>query len=346
MPRTARWSASANYESFHDPYPELREVLSPELAELPPEHIERVMQSLFGAETSAEDLESFWSSLKDFGRVAGGVLQKALPVVGTVAGTVLGGPVGAALGGAAGSALSGALGGALSGPARGAGGRVLGGLASGALSGLGGIAGAFGGGGAGGGGATAGLAGLAGLAGRLFPALTGGGGGAGPIAGVAGQLAPALAAGGGSPAAAQLLRLLTRPEVGQALLSMTLGGAGRRQVAVGNTPVPVGAITNLLGVLANLASAEHHRATAGEAVGTPVYLLDDAGEFLGDPADPVQRAETLLARFAQADALEAAEAAYDESPADEDAEWAQEAIEDLYDELELELARFDSEEEN
>ncbi|HEY3569634.1 MAG TPA: hypothetical protein VGP73_17005 [Thermoanaerobaculia bacterium] len=296
------------YES--DPYPELRELLAPEYAELPPERLEAVLEYSLGG-GSVEDMESFWSSVKDFGRAAGGVLQKALPVVGTVAGTALGGPVGAAIGGAAGQALSGALGGALSGPNRGRGQRVLSGLAGGALQG---VSGALGGGGA---------------LGKALP---------GPLGAVAGAVAPALGglAGGGSPAAAQLARTITRPETLQALLSMVLGGAGRRQVPVGGTPVPVSAFANLLGQLASQASAEYHQTIAGESAGAPMYLLDGAGEFIGDPADPASRAEVLLRRFAEADALEAAEAddeawgeAWDESWDEAD------DLEAEYDEFEL-----------
>jgi hypothetical protein len=303
------------YES--DPYPELRELLAPEYAELPPERLEAVLGHALGG-GSVEDMESFWSSVKDFGRAAGGVLQQALPVVATVAGTALGGPVGAAVGGAAGQALSGALGAALSGPDRGRGQRVLSGLAGGALQGVSGILGG------GGGGATGAL-------GRALP---------GPFGAIAGALAPALGglAGGGSPAAAQLARTITRPETLQALLSMVLGGAGRRQVPVAGTPVPVSAFANLLGQLASQASAEYHQTIAGESAGTPMYLLDGAGEFIGDPADPASRAEVLLRRFAEADALEAAEAydeGYGEAWDESDEQWELDQLEAEYDEFEL-----------
>ena len=296
-----------------DPYPELRELLAPEYAELPPERLEAVLGHALGG-GSVEDMESFWSSVRDFSRAAGGVLQKALPVVATVAGTALGGPVGGAIGGAAGQALSGALGGALSGPDRGRGQRVLSGLAGGALQG---VSGALGGGG--------------GALGRALP---------GPFGAIAGAVAPALGglAGGGSPSAAQLARTITRPETLQALLAMALGGAGRSQVPVGGTPVPVSAFANLLGQLAGQASAEYHRTIAGEAVGTPMYLLDGAGEFIGDPADPASRAEVLLRRFAEADALEAAEAydeSYDEGWDESDERWELDELEAEYDEFEL-----------
>ena len=67
MPRTARWPSSAAYEVFDDPYPRLREVLAPELADLPPEHIERLMHARFGTATelSLRGLVSMVRSMKD-----------------------------------------------------------------------------------------------------------------------------------------------------------------------------------------------------------------------------------------------------------------------------------------
>lgn len=108
----------------------------------------------------------------------------------------------------------------------------------------------------------------------------------------------------GAPAAAQLVRTLARPEVGQALRSLAMGGAGRRNVNVGGVNIPTGAITNVLGRLLEQAEAEMHASAVGEATGTPAYLLDDAGEYLVDPTDPDQRAELVLELFAQADAHE------------------------------------------
>ncbi len=103
----------------------------------------------------------------------------------------------------------------------------------------------------------------------------------------------------GSPAAGQLLQLLARPEIVQALLSMAMGSAGRPSVRVGDTPVPVGGITNLLGVLANQASAEYHAVTAGESTGTPAYLLDRTGEFVCDPTNAADRAGVVLNLLAE-----------------------------------------------
>lgn len=269
-----------------DPYRALRGVLAPEYAELPPEELERTLDGMFG-EGAAEDLENFWRTLKRVGRGAGQVLQKAAPIIGTVAGTAFGGPVGAALGGAAGKALSGALGGAMRGQSAGR-------IASGALSGA--------------------LSGVAGGAAR---------GGAGGLMG---------------GAASQLLGVLRRPETLQALMGMALGPAGRRSVPVAGRPVPAAAFTNLLGVLANQAAAEHHAATAADSGGVPSYLLDAAGEFIVDPTDPAQRAEVLLGRLAAAEILESRESEdrYERHEVSWDPEQEEAlALEALYDEMEL-----------
>jgi hypothetical protein len=102
---------------------------------------------------------------------------------------------------------------------------------------------------------------------------------------------------GGAPAAGQLLQTLFRPETLQALISMLLGQAGRQNIPVGNTQVPVGAFTNLLGVLANQAAAEYNAGTnaaSSNAYSYPRYMENYAGEAYGDPAIPEHRAEALL----------------------------------------------------
>jgi hypothetical protein len=108
-----------------------------------------------------------------------------------------------------------------------------------------------------------------------------------------------MSVGGGSVAAAQLLQLLFHPVVFQALMTMLVGGHGRPNLMVGNTPVPPGAVTNTIATLATQAAAEYNAvAPAGEAV--PRYLLDESGEFLCDPAIPEERAVVLLERFNEA----------------------------------------------
>jgi hypothetical protein len=84
-----------------------------------------------------------------------------------------------------------------------------------------------------------------------------------------------------------------RPEMLQALMAMLLGQAGRQNIPVGNTPVPVGAFTNLLGVLANQAAAEYN-AIAPRRGESLRYFEDFAGEPKGDPAVAEHRAAALL----------------------------------------------------
>ena len=147
---------------------------------------------------------------------------------------------------------------------------------------------------------------------------------------------PPPTAGGGSPAAAQLLQLINRPEVQQALLAMIMGPAGTRNVSAGDTPVPVAAVANTLGVLANQAAAEYHQVVSGEGGGTPLYVLDNAGEFVCDVANPVERAGVVLTRFAAADAAERATAEDEDAAEDEESYFdAVAELNALYDELEL-----------
>ena len=133
---------------------------------------------------------------------------------------------------------------------------------------------------------------LGGTLGSLAGKAVGGAAGPGPRRGRPG-LAAAPAAGG-SPAAGQLLALLNRPEIIQALMAMLMGPAGRSHVPVGGTAVPVGAVANLVGTLANQAAAEHNAAVAWEGESSQGWLLDARGEFLVDPAVPEERAERLL----------------------------------------------------
>jgi hypothetical protein len=106
---------------------------------------------------------------------------------------------------------------------------------------------------------------------------------------VAGAAGPA-----GSPAAAQLLGVLNRPEILQSLMAMIMGPAGRPNVPVGGNPVPVGAFANLIGTLANQAAAEYNATAAHEGESIPTYLLNESGDFLVDPAVPEERARVLL----------------------------------------------------
>lgn len=274
------WSRGENLAELEDVYDGLRELLAPQYADLPAEQLDARLGAILG-EMSPDDLESFWQSVKRFGKKALPVLQRALPVV-QAALPLVGGPLG--------GLAAGALGAIQSATRRPTTPRV-----------------------------------------QAPPAHAG-------IPAPEPDLPPA--PGGGSPAAAQLLQLINRPEVQQALLAMIMGQAGTRNVSAGDTPVPVAAVANTVGVLASQAAAEYHRMISGEGGGTPLYLLDNAGEFVCDVANPVERAEVVLARFAAADAAERV-GAEDEDRAearaeDEDSYFdALAELNELYDELEL-----------
>jgi hypothetical protein len=96
------------------------------------------------------------------------------------------------------------------------------------------------------------------------------------------------------PAAASLMQLLMRPEVQQALMAMLMGSAGKQQVPVAGSQVPLGAFTNAIGQLSQQASVEHHlRAPSGAAV--PEYLFESNGALaVADPADPASRTNRLM----------------------------------------------------
>jgi hypothetical protein len=235
------------------------------------------------------------------------------------------GRVGASLGGAvsglasgrngAGAAIN-ALGGLVGGRAGSAAAGALGALASGrgiqgaALGALGSIAG-----GAGGGrglpgaalGALGSLAGGRGASGRggaamnALGALTGGSGSAlGALGALAGggksgsPLGALTSLFGGTSAAGQLQSLLQRPETQRALAAINLGPLGRPSIPTGSgrTPIPVGAITNLIGQLSNQAAAEA-AAFAGDGESTLHYMTDQYGEFVGDPAVESDRGERV-----------------------------------------------------
>src|SRR5205823_6020826 len=95
------------------------------------------------------------------------------------------------------------------------------------------------------------------------------------------------------PAAGRLLQTITRPETMQALTSMLFGQLGRPNVQVGPTPVPVGAFTNLLGILANQAASEYNATISAASETVPKYMMGSVGEAIGDPAIAEDRATAL-----------------------------------------------------
>ena len=250
-------------------YREIRGVLAAEYRDLPDESVEAIVQSSLGA-VDTELLEDFLGSLKKVGSSIAKAAPSVLPVVGTMAGTAFGGPLGAAVGGALGKAAGGAIGGAAAG--------------------------------GGGGGGRRGRAGR-GHQGRGRPGRPG-------VPGRRGAALPpglGAAAAPGSPAAQQLLSIINRPEIIQALMAMALGPAGRTHIPVGGgepsapgepaeppVQVPVGAITNVLGTLANQAGSDLNAAEPQQGESVPSYLLGESGEFLVDPAVPEERAQLVL----------------------------------------------------
>jgi hypothetical protein len=139
-----------------------------------------------------------------------------------------------------------------------------------------------------------------------------------------------------SPAAAQLLQTLFRPETLQALIAMLMGELGRQNVAVGTTSVPNGGFTNLLSVLANQAAAEHaaHVSQAYRGENLPSYLQNFAIEAYGDPAIPEHRAAALLELLQESDIEQ--DESYERYSSFQVADETDEEIDEaLYDEMDL-----------
>jgi hypothetical protein len=226
------------------------------------------------------------------GRIGGAVG----PAISSLAGGGRGGTAGAAV-----NALSGVLG------ALGGGG---GGGAAGAISSL--LGGGGGGGAAGAIGSLLGRAG--GPAGAIGSLLGGGGGGAAGaignlLGGASGSGGPAGALSslfGGSGAIGQLRSLLQRQETMEALSALEIPPFGRTTILVGSaqTPVPTAAFPNLIAHLAGQASAEA-AAWAQDSENVMEYMMDQSGEYVGDPALDRDRAARIwnLLNEAQAERL-------------------------------------------
>lgn len=153
----------------------------------------------------------------------------------------------------------------------------------------------------------------------------------GTLGKLAGGAIGAATSGGGGAAAGQLLQTITNPATLQALGSMALGPMGKPNVAVGGTPVPISAFTNLLGVLAGKAEAEYNASVAQR--GIPEYMTDYAGEAKKDPAVATNRAEALFELLEFDAAQESAEGA--ESGEFESMEREMEAFQAEWDAMEL-----------
>jgi hypothetical protein len=341
---------SAYPRALETDYPNLRNLLAADYAALPAEDIEALMESVTGesAERYEAELEEIFGgigrALSAAARDAGRVASRAAPAIATVGGGALQGALAGAPLGLPGIIAGAAVGGTGAGLSRYGRGAARG--VGGALSGITGLAGQFSGAGRVGtavaplisglaGGNTRGAAGaavnalgslLGGQGGAAVNALSGLLGGRGGGANALGALASVF---GGNSAIGQLVSLLQRPEARQALEAQRLRTLsptqpiGRSTIPVGaaQTPVPVSAITNLVGQLANQAAAEAAALSDG-AEGELRYMLDEAGEFVGDPALDMDRAARVwdLLNDAQAQRLlgllalrEQADEAYEEA---------------------------------
>jgi hypothetical protein len=266
-------STPAHYLPEDDPYPLIRTALAPEFAGLSAEDVESILESN-GIEAAA--MEGFFDDVghafSSAAKTVAPVAAKALPGVisGAAAGCALGpwGCLGGALIGGVGSALSG-------GGSKPASPAAASSPASTIASAIPAVLGAVGGGG----GAASGIA-------AALPAVAGLLGGAGG------------AAGDKTNPAAVLLGLLQNPSVQQALMSMSLGGAGRKDVSVGGTAVPASAFANLVSTVGSKAFTKAE-AAAEPSEDLPEYLYSN-GNLTADPAIPSERAARLLEMLGEA----------------------------------------------
>jgi hypothetical protein len=264
---------------WQESYPVLHRSLAPAYRELPRSQVEQVVRGVLGESSDLDSVEGF---LDDLGRTLGSIgrtVGNAAQQAAPVLAQVAPGVLSGAVGGA-GLGLPGIIGGAL-----------LGGVGS-----------------------------VLGQQGRPGPAPAMGGlPSAGGVSQPTGVQPPLLGGGAGSTGSiGQLLAALGSPTVQQALSSMLLGPVGNpTALAAGGSQLPVAAITNLLGMLANRASVEWESITPfGEAT---------YGEGI-DAANPEARAAWLYGQL---------EPVAMESDGQSDAEVADERwIDEMYDELE------------
>jgi hypothetical protein len=238
-------------------FPMLRGAVSPGLAELSDEEL---AEDLWNEGFDAEELESFMQVLGDIGSA----LANALPGIG--AGAATGASVGSVVPGI-GTGIGAAVGG------------VLGGLSS--------IVNQFGKGG------------HQPAAARPAPparSTTA----ARPTAptqvrpGVSRAPVPASTASGTPAASSQtLIRLLTNPQVIQALTALTLGPNGRESIEVAGREIPTPAFAEMLSEL-----ARESMYAPGAGMEPERYLSDETGEALVDLESPPDRAGALIGLLA------------------------------------------------
>ena len=249
-----------DYMESYDVARGLNFVLGESVLDLPPDLLERrIMSAVSGL--SPSEAESFASALGDVGRFVTskevrGIAGAALPIAGTAVGTMFGGPVGAAVGASVGGMAGQAIAGAPPAP-------------------------------------------RASPAPAQYPpspqntTATPAQYTLPPQYPMPATPAPAPALGG-SPAAAQLLGVLQNPALLSSLASLVMGASGKSSVPVGGAEVPVGAMMNLVSVLANRAAEDAEEILAARQDGLPSYLYDEAGCLSCDPAVPAQRADALM----------------------------------------------------
>jgi hypothetical protein len=141
---------------------------------------------------------------------------------------------------------------------------------------------------------------------------------------------------GGSPAAAQVLQTVAKPETMRALASMAMGPMGAPSIPVGDKAVPPSAFVNMLKMMLQQAESEYAETMARSSNRpAPDYMLDYAGEAVSDPAVAANRAEALyelLQWSKDADSeQEGAEAEQEAEAADQE----NEAMQAEFDEMEL-----------
>lgn len=101
-----------------------------------------------------------------------------------------------------------------------------------------------------------------------------------------------------SPATAQLLSLLARPETMQALLSMLMGSAGRGRVAVGRQQIPVQTFANSIAELASQAAQEATQLQDSHSeFFMESYSLNDSDDPRCDAYNPIERAALLVQKL-------------------------------------------------
>ena len=127
----------------------------------------------------------------------------------------------------------------------------------------------------------------------------------GPVAMPTASAAPAApsSAQGGSAAAAQLLSVVQNPALLSSLLALVMGQNGKTSVPLSGSgmEIPVGAMMNLIGTLANRAAEDAEEILTAHGDAIPDYLFDEGGCLACDPAVSSQRADALL-RVLAADA--------------------------------------------